>query len=102
MANSENGEVSEKMIFHYLQKGNILSCSYAGGDIMQGQLLGLVDEGGNINMAYHQVNREGEMRTGRCSSRPEIMADGRIRLYETWKWTSGDLSEGSSILEEVT
>ena len=25
----------------------------------------------------------------------------KIRLHENWKWTSGDKSEGNSIIEEI-
>jgi len=39
--------------------------------------------------------------TGVCRSRLEILADGRYRLHEDWQWTSGDLSSGSSIVEEI-
>lgn len=38
--------------------------------------------------------------TGICHSIPEILSNGKIRLHETWEWTSGDLSKGQSIIEE--
>lgn len=101
ITNSENGEIDSEMIFHYHQTGNILSCTYRGGEIAEGHLLGLVDLAGNIEMSYHQVNKKGVLMTGTCASRRETMSNGKIRLYESWKWTSGDLSEGRSILEEI-
>lgn len=52
-------------------------------------------------MSYHQVNRKGELMTGICFSKPEIIANGKIRLYEEWKWASGNKSSGKSILEEL-
>lgn len=99
--NTENGETSAETLFKYVQKGNILTSSYAGGKIVEGHLIGLVDDEGNIDMRYHQVNTFGEMMTGKCTSRPEILSNGKIRLYEEWEWTSGDKSSGKSILEEV-
>ncbi|AEA44097.1 hypothetical protein [Fluviicola taffensis] len=99
--NTENGETSEETLFHYQQEGNILTCSYSGGQIVSGQLIGLVDAYGKIDMRYHQVNNKGELMTGICQSTPEILSDGRIRLHETWQWTSGDCSKGNSVLEEV-
>jgi hypothetical protein len=39
--------------------------------------------------------------TGKCFSKPEILTNGKIRLHETWQWTSGDLSTGTSIIEEI-
>jgi hypothetical protein len=64
-------------------------------------LIGTVDESGRIYMSYHQINIEGQIMTGLCKSTPEILPDGRIRLYEDWRWTSGDKSKGKSVLEEV-
>ncbi len=32
---------------------------------------------------------------------PEVLPDGRLRLREVWQWTSGDLSQGESVVEEV-
>jgi hypothetical protein len=39
--------------------------------------------------------------TGTCISTPEILPDGRLRLHESWRWTSGDGSSGESAIEEV-
>ncbi len=99
--NSENGETSEETIFEYKQSANILTSVYQGDRILKGHLLGLVDEAGNIEMHYHQVNDKGEIRTGICFSKPEILDSGKIRLHEDWTWTSGDKSSGKSILEEI-
>jgi hypothetical protein len=101
VSNTENGETSEETLFHYQQEGNILTCSYSGGQIVSGQLIGLVDPDGNIDMRYQQVNQKGELMTGICKSVPEILSDGRICLHESWQWTSGDCSKGNSVLEEV-
>ncbi|MEI6411831.1 MAG: n-acetylglutamate synthase [Bacteroidota bacterium] len=101
ISNTENGETSAETLFLYQQIGNILTCTYSGGKIIAGHLIGLVDEAGNIDMRYHQVNESGALMTGFCHSKPEILPDGRIRLHENWQWTSGDGSSGSSILEEV-
>lgn len=98
--NTENGETSNETVFRYKQVGNILTAEYEGGKIIFGHLIGLVDENGNIEMRYHQVNKQGELMTGICNSKPEQLANGKIRLHETWQWTSGDQSKGQSIIEE--
>lgn len=99
--NSETGETSSETLFHYKQRGNILTSEYSGGKVMYGHLIGLVDKDGNIEMRYHQINDKGELMTGICNSRPEILENGKIRLYESWQWTSGDKSSGESIIEEL-
>lgn len=101
ISNTENGETSKETIFEYKQKDNILTSSYKGGQIIEGHLIGLVDKAGRIEMSYHQVNTKGKLMTGVCFSIPEILDNGKIRLHETWEWTSGDKSKGNSILEEI-
>ncbi|MEM9076965.1 MAG: n-acetylglutamate synthase [Bacteroidota bacterium] len=101
VTNTSNGEVSEDLVFEYQQKRNIVSCRYEGSRIVTGHLLGLVDGEGNIDMRYHQVNTQGKLMTGICTSTPELMENGKIRLHENWIWTSGDKSKGMSILEEI-
>ncbi len=101
VSGTENAETSGDTIFTYKQSGQILTSEYSGGQILKGHLIGIVDEMGNINMRYHQININGELMTGICRSRPELMKNGKIRLHEEWQWTSGDLSKGQSILEEI-
>ncbi len=102
VSNSENGETSNETVFKYRQTGHVLTASYAGGRIQTGHLLGVVDSEGLIELRYHQVSDRGELMTGRCTSTPELLSDGRVRLHENWQWTSGDQSSGRSVIEEVT
>ncbi|MBS4063650.1 MAG: hypothetical protein KGZ74_03775 [Chitinophagaceae bacterium] len=101
VSNTPNGETSAQTIFYYKQEENIVTAYYAGGSIVSGHLIGIVDDDGIIDMRYHQVNQEGELMTGVCRSVPELMVNGKIRLHETWQWTSGDQSNGQSIVEEL-
>ena len=66
-----------------------------------GQILGIADDFGCITMPYQQINKEGELRSETCISTPKIKENGKLKLHELWKRTSGELSEGSSILEEI-
>ncbi len=100
ISNTENGETSNETLFHYKQVGTIVMAEYSGGKIKYGHLIGLVDQLGNIALHYHQVNDKDELMTGVCKSTPEILENGKIRLYENWEWTSGDKSKGTSIIEE--
>ena len=90
VSNSDNGETSNKTVFHYKQTGNLLTSEYSGGKIKYWHLIGLVDKLGNIEIRYHQVNENEEFMTGICNSIPEILSNGKIRLHEIWEWTSGD------------
>ncbi|GJN66168.1 hypothetical protein VFPFJ_10240 [Purpureocillium lilacinum] len=102
-SNTANGEVGAETTFHYHQDGSIVWAEYAGGSVVRGSLVAVVvaTQGDSLDMRYHHVNREGQLMTGRCVSRPEVLPDGRLRMHETWRWTSGDESSGESVVEEV-
>jgi len=99
--NSEDGESSEETTFGYHQQDDIVWGTYHGGEVMFGTLLARVEANGCLKMRYQHLNRKGEFRTGECYSIPEELRDGRYRIKEFWKWTSGEPSEGTSIIEEV-
>lgn len=101
ISSSENSETTSDTIFVYKQNGNILTSTYKGENIIEGHLIGLVDHDGVINMRYHQINKNNELMSGVCVSKPEIDSNGKITLHESWEWTSGDKSKGTSVLEEI-
>ncbi|MGB0384209.1 MAG: n-acetylglutamate synthase [Ardenticatenaceae bacterium] len=101
VSNSGSGEVDGDTIFHYQQQGDIVSATYQGGAIRFGTLIAKVAADGSLDMRYHHVNQEGDLMTGKCHSVPEVLSDGRLRMHETWQWSSGDRSSGKSQIEEI-
>jgi hypothetical protein len=101
ISNSDNGEVSDETIFEYQHEGKMVSAIYSGGNIVFGHLIGLVNDDNTLDIRYHHLNIMGELMTGTCLSVPEILPNGKVRLYEHWTWTSGDGSSGESMVEEV-
>lgn len=99
--NSANGEVGGETRFHYRQEGTVLWGTYQGGGIAHGHLVGRVLPGGALDFRYHHLSPGGEAVSGHCRSELTILKDGRYRLAEKWRWTSGDLSSGESVVEEV-
>ncbi|HVF87905.1 MAG TPA: hypothetical protein VM866_09955 [Pyrinomonadaceae bacterium] len=100
-SNSGNGEVGAGTVFHYRQKGDVVWGTYEGGQILFGTLVAKIDENGVLDMRYQHVNLSGELMTGRCRSTPEVLPDNRLRLHESWQWTSGDNSAGTSVIVEI-
>jgi hypothetical protein len=101
VSNSSNGEVSAATHFHYQQQERVVWAAYGGGDIALGTLIAKVNEDDSLEMRYQHLNVRGEFMSGECHSTPEVLPDGRIRLYEKWRWTTGDGSSGESVIEEV-
>ncbi len=99
LANSDNGEVSEDTIFHYRQKGKVIWATYEGGEVLFGTLSGSIDDN-KLQFSYQHQNQESVFMTGHCKTVIKIR-NGKILLHETWQWTSGDQSKGTSTLIEV-
>ncbi|GKU79179.1 n-acetylglutamate synthase [Paenibacillus sp. L3-i20] len=99
--NTDNGEVNEETTFYYFQKDDVVWAHYYGGGIVKGQLIASINELGCLEMSYHHINENNEMMTGMCTSKPELLEDGRLRLHEEWEWTCRDYSKGKSIIEEI-
>ena len=99
--NSETGEVGPETVFDYSQDGDVVGATYEGGAVQKGNLVATVDPEGKLDVRYGHVNASGELMTGECRSTPEVLPDGRIRLHEEWRWTSGDRSSGRSVVEEI-
>ena len=92
---------NEESTFLFEQEGQIVSGTYNGGSVLFGHLLAITDDTGKLNIRYHHINTKGELITGTCFSVPEVLPDGKLRLHQKWKNTSGTKSEGESIIEEA-
>ena len=100
-SNTENGEVSSQTYFKYSQEDNILTATYSGGEIVEGRLIGVVSNDGELRFRYSHVNTSNELRGGECHSTPEILHNNKIRLHENWRWHDRGQTEGSSVMEEI-
>lgn len=99
-SNTENGEVDEETIFHYFQKNDLFWAEYSGGDVLKGHMIGTVAENGELDFHYQHLNRDRQVRIGKCHSIPNIMENGKIALQEKWQWLNGNLSSGESVVVE--
>jgi hypothetical protein len=93
------GDVGADTVFEYSEADGLVHARYAGGQVRLGFLVG-TREGDALRFRYAHVRHDGETATGRCESRIEALADGRLRLHETWAWESHDGS-GTSVLDEI-
>jgi len=101
LSNSDNGEVGDDTLFYYSQEKNIISAKYQGGEIIKGELLGMQLEDGRLDFVYHHLNKNGELKVGKCLSNAIKLNNGKVKLFEEWEWLSGDSSRGTSELIEV-
>lgn len=94
------GDVGSDTVFRYEQRDAVLMGSYSGGEVEFGSLVGKVHDDGTLTFLYHHITKSGDLRSGKCESRPEVLASGKIRLHERWAWTTGP-GRGTSVVEEI-
>ncbi|MEU6368948.1 hypothetical protein ABZ876_25200 [Streptomyces sp. NPDC046931] len=95
------GPDHEVPVGHYHQAGPIVWAEFRGGKVLIGRLVGTCDPDGTLHLAYCQALDGGTVVAGECTSTPEFLPDGRIRLREEWRRLDAAGSSGVSYIEEV-
>jgi hypothetical protein len=85
---------------HYHQDGDVIWAEFAGGGVVRGSLTGRRDREGVLHLAYCQLLDDGSVVSGRCTSYPTVLGDGRIRLDEHWERYGAGAGTGVSVIEE--
>ena len=99
VSNSGAGEVGDDTRLHFEQDGERLRATYAGGEVVEGHLLGTFD-GRTWDVRYVQLNAAGETATGHSVGEVTELEDGRVRVEDEWEWESREGS-GETVLVEV-
>ncbi len=100
VTNTDTGEVSNETRFHFEHTGERISAHYAGGDVLEGYLVGTCD-GTEWEIRYTQINTDLDTASGHSIGTLELLEDGRVRVTDEWEWESKE-GGGQSVLEEVT
>jgi hypothetical protein len=90
---------SDRPVASWRQDGTTVTARFSGGPVLAGFLLGTVGTDGVVDAAYGQVLSDGTVQAGRCTTTPEVLPDGRLRMREEWHRTDG--SSGVSHIEEI-
>lgn len=98
VAEVEGGEVGTATVFDYHERDGVVWASYEGGSVRRGYLVGTRDAD-RLDFRYAQLNLEGQTSTGHGVAVLSTLADGRLRLDETWEWESRAGSGTSAVVE---
>lgn len=94
------GQEGGGVVGHYHQDGDVIWAEFAGGRVVRGSLAGRSDHDGVLHLAYCQLLDDGSVVSGRCTSHPTLLADGRVRLEEHWERFGPHAGTGVSVIEE--
>ncbi|MGE5762435.1 MAG: hypothetical protein ACM3ZF_00630 [Mycobacterium leprae] len=97
---ARTGDVGADTVFEYHEEADgTVWARYAGGAVRLGFLVGR-RSGDTLEFRYAHLTPAASTATGHCTSIIAPLADGRLRLVETWSWDSRSGS-GTSVLEEA-
>lgn len=99
VADSGGGVATTDTVFRYAEDDGVVTATYEGGTIRRGFLVG-TRSGDSLDFRYTQLHTDGSTATGHCVTQLELLADGRVRMNETWEWESR-AGSGRSVAEEV-
>jgi len=99
VVNSGGGVATTETIFRYTEADGVVTATYEGGTVRRGFLVG-TRSGDSLDFRYVQLHTDGSTATGHCLTTLEMLADGRVRLNETWEWESRP-GNGRSVAEEL-
>ncbi|MFJ3668393.1 hypothetical protein ACIPSE_18315 [Streptomyces sp. NPDC090106] len=100
VADQAPGQVGTRTRFTYHEKDGEIWAEYEGGDVVRGHLVG-TRQGDRLDFRYVQLKTDGTTSSGHCVSLVVELADGRLRLEESWEWES-QRGSGTSVVEQVT
>jgi len=93
------GVVNHETIFVFRQEGRIVEAIYAGGQVLRGFLIGVI-EGDRMRMQYCQLDIDGRFDGGQSTCDLERTDDGRIRIVEHFEWASRE-GNGTNVIEQL-
>lgn len=96
-----NGVVNKETIFHFLQKGNVVTADYAGGKIQKGFLVGRKEGENQLVFSYCQMQIDGKLDNGTSQCEISRNENGDILLIEYFEWASRPGEFGVNILQEL-
>jgi hypothetical protein len=98
VSTSPNSAISAETVFHFCEDASSVGASYSGGLVVRGHFVGRRTRSDELVLAYAQLHRDGELKTGSSVLRVERHEHG-LRLTESYKWSDG--SDGENVLVSV-
>jgi hypothetical protein len=96
---ADGGVVSAETRLQFAQRGGRVAARYAGGHVLRGWLAGRWD-GNVLHFRYVQREESAGIHAGQSVCVVEDGPDGRLRLFEHFKWSTRSGS-GVNIFEEL-
>lgn len=100
LVNSDNGAVSDQTTFHYTEEDGLVTATYAGGSVIEGQIIGKWISDDQLDMRYHCILQDHSLKAGKAIAQVIKNNDARIELHLDWQWL-GRGDKGKSVYIET-
>lgn len=93
---NEQGVSGGDTVFHYFSDSRVITGRYAGGRILEGQLIGRATSADTIEMRFQCITTDGELLSGASTGRISRNEEGYLELHFDWAWLTGEGTGGQS------
>ncbi|MED4226283.1 hypothetical protein [Neobacillus cucumis] len=86
--------------FHFENYGGIIRAKIVGENILNGELIGMVNQLGQLEAIFNYCNSDSKHYSGTCSFTLEKIHNKRYKLHGLWVLAGDDTIENELVLEE--
>jgi hypothetical protein len=94
-----HGVINRDTLFRFTQARDVVSASYAGGRIVRGFLVGVIQDA-NLTFHYCQLETGGTLNSGQSRCELQRTVNGVVQILEHFTWASG-AGAGLNIIQEI-
>ncbi|MBM7655442.1 hypothetical protein [Neobacillus cucumis] len=85
--------------FHFTKNGGIIRAKFFGENIINGELIGMVNQLGELKAIFNYCNKESQFYSGICSFKPKKFANKSYKLQGLWTLSGNEMKENTLVLD---
>jgi hypothetical protein len=101
LVENSDGHASAKTIMKFSEQIEPFLGTYAGPNIIYGQVIVKTSSTGSTEMLYQSLTSDGELVAGRAQVSLHEEDDQPAEMKLHWQWLTGSLASGTSIWREM-
>lgn len=94
--NSSHGTLNTETRMTFVEDATDVTAVYSGGTIRAGNVVAQRTGESALEMLYHCITTDSELKAGRASASFARDSAGRDTMHLDWAWLTGDRATGSS------
>ncbi|WP_318508749.1 hypothetical protein [Bacillus sp. T3] len=99
---SEIRDITTGTRFQFKKYGGIISAKFVGKNIVNGELIGMVNQQGELEAIFNYCNSDSQFYSGNCSFKPKKNLNKSSQLHVLWNLFGNEIIENNLVLDELS